>query len=261
MAKSKIIKELVNNEISLEIALKRIYVLASDLDNEQIKLWAEKELYGYLDEDNLPEYRMFHGCKLTYSGINGGFQITNQPLSLTWLKSSTIEKLSVQKIYDPLSEVEKFSKTEQGVSRDLSYLAGEVEQKTRNGWLQGVQCVKISQIIYPTEFARLLSSVSSKALKILIELDKQFGCLDNLDIGSEKIGKKEKSVLFDTLNLIVNDNSTTKEKTVIKNSNVGDNNTIDKETSVEVSPSVEVNSGEKKSGLLSCIKRIFGRKE
>ena len=259
MAKSKIIKELVNNEISLEIALKRIYVLASNLDNEQIKLWAEKELYGYLDEDNLPEYRMFHGCKLTYSGINGRFQITNQPLSLTWLKSSTVERLSVQKIYDPLSEVEKFSKTEQGVSRDLSYLAGEVEQKTRNGCIQGVQCVKISQIIYPTEFARLLSSVSSKALKILIELDKQFGCLDSLDIGSEKIGKKEKSVLFDTLNLIVNDNSTTKEKTVIKNSNVGDNNTIDKETSVEVSPSLEVNSSEKKNGFLSWIKRIFGR--
>ena len=259
MAKSKIIKELVNNEISLEIALKRIYVLASDLDNEQIKLWSEKELYGYSNEDVLPEYRVFHGCKLTYSGINGGYKVTNQPLSLTWLKTSTVERLSIQNIYDPLSEVEKFSKTEQGVCRDLSYLAGEVEHKTRDGWRDGVQCVKISQIIYPTEFARILSSVSSKALKILIELDKQFGCLDDLDIGSEKIGKKEKSVLFDTLNLIVTDNSTRKEKTVIKNSNVGDNNTIDKDTSVEVSPSVELNNGEKKKGFWSWFKRIFGK--
>lgn len=261
MAKSKIIKELVNNEISLEVALKRIYVLASDLDNEQIKLWSEKELYGYSNEDVLPEYRVFHSCKLTYTGINGGFKVTNQPLLLTWLENSTVEKLSIQNIYDPLSEVEKFSKTDQGVCRDLSYLAGEVEHKTRSGWMDGVQCVRISQIIYPTEFARILSSVSSKALKILIELDKQFGCLDDLEIGSEKIGKKEKSVLFDTLNLIVADNSTTKKKMVIKNSNVGENNTIDKDTSVEVSPSLEVNSSKKKNGFLSWIKRILERKK
>ena len=36
MAKSKIIKELANNQISMEVALQRLMIIASDLGNEEL---------------------------------------------------------------------------------------------------------------------------------------------------------------------------------------------------------------------------------
>ena len=44
MAKSTIIKQLVNNEVSLTVVLNRIYVLADDIGNQEVKDWVSHEL-------------------------------------------------------------------------------------------------------------------------------------------------------------------------------------------------------------------------
>lgn len=36
MAKSKVIKELASNEISLEVALNRLLIIASDIENDEL---------------------------------------------------------------------------------------------------------------------------------------------------------------------------------------------------------------------------------
>lgn len=74
MAKSKIIKELANNQISMEVALQRLMIIASDLGNEELLTWTETELQGYSPSDTLPEYRNIHSTYFVYSGINGGVQ-------------------------------------------------------------------------------------------------------------------------------------------------------------------------------------------
>lgn len=40
MAKSKIIKELANKEVSLEVAFNRLLIIASDLNNDDLVNWA-----------------------------------------------------------------------------------------------------------------------------------------------------------------------------------------------------------------------------
>ena len=44
MAKSKVIKELASNEISLEVALNRLLIIASDIENDELAQWVENEL-------------------------------------------------------------------------------------------------------------------------------------------------------------------------------------------------------------------------
>ena len=46
MAKSKILKELANNEVPLDVALKRLLIICDDLDYKELFSWAEKELNG-----------------------------------------------------------------------------------------------------------------------------------------------------------------------------------------------------------------------
>lgn len=57
MVKSKIIKEFVNEEISLEKTLRRLTVFANDLESQDFMDWVDKELSGYKEEDKLPDYR------------------------------------------------------------------------------------------------------------------------------------------------------------------------------------------------------------
>ena len=47
MAKSKIIKELANKEVALEVAFNRLLIIASDLNNDDLINWATNELNGY----------------------------------------------------------------------------------------------------------------------------------------------------------------------------------------------------------------------
>lgn len=83
MAKSKIIKELANNQISMEVALQRLMIIASDLENEDLSAWAEAELHGYSRSDTLPKYRNIQSIHFVYSGINGSFKVTNCPFTFT----------------------------------------------------------------------------------------------------------------------------------------------------------------------------------
>lgn len=92
MAKSKIIKELANNQISMEVALQRLMIIASDLGNEELLTWTETELQGYSPSDTLPEYRNIHSTYFVYSGINGGSKLrtVRLPSQTFWRKNYLI---------------------------------------------------------------------------------------------------------------------------------------------------------------------------
>lgn len=97
MAKSKILKEIVNNEITIEVALKRLYVIANDLDDADLITWVEKELYGYDDADAVPDYRNIGGGTILYSGIKGtmmcNMKLQNCPLPFQVIPKALQEML------------------------------------------------------------------------------------------------------------------------------------------------------------------------
>ena len=71
MAKSNIIKQLINNEMDLTVAVRRLYVLADAIEHEEIKNWADKEINGYTTDDILPDYRVFesHALKTVFAEL------------------------------------------------------------------------------------------------------------------------------------------------------------------------------------------------
>ena len=85
MAKSKILKQLANNEITLEVALSRLMVIASDINNDALSAWAEMELNGYTEFSSLPSYRKIVSNNISYSGLKGVLKIKNASLPITAL--------------------------------------------------------------------------------------------------------------------------------------------------------------------------------
>lgn len=178
MAKSKVIKELANNEITLEVALNRLLIISSDIGNKGLANWVEKELNGYNDGDTTPPYRIAKNSLFRYSGINGGFQVTNAPLPL----QNLINKKDQQRFYINLNEgiktIQDFvtDNGENQYGKDLTSLASSVYE------MCGIQCYSIQQIVPKNAFTNVINTVKTILLKVFIKLDKEYGNLDNLDI-------------------------------------------------------------------------------
>lgn len=207
MAKSKIIKELANKEISLEVAFNRLLIIASDIENNDLIEWATNELNGYPDDNQPPDYRKGKMGHLVYSGINGRLKVTNHPLPLSSIDKNLINLLQIDYFRQDIATIEKFALYDDNCpSLDLTELSGNVYKNT------GIQCLSISMQFPKEVFLRILSSVRTKLLKVFIELDKNLGCLDGLDFdttteGAEELNQKIRVIIYKDNSITIGDNN------------------------------------------------------
>lgn len=255
MAKSTIIKQLVNNEVSLTVVLNRIYVLADDIGNQEVKDWVSHELMGYPDKNQVPDYRVFTHCSLQYTGQNGTCLVNDYPLPPACLSQQTINEIEQHRINTPLFEIENNAKDIDGLRYiDRTYLAHEVHERSTDGILS-IDCLAIRQVIPSTMFARIVNAISRIALDLLLELESVYGKLDDLDIGSEKINETDRKQLDENLNCIISC-----KKINVTNSNIGSgSNTATKSTELDTNVNVSFNGNKKKSSwLCKLFKKIKG---
>lgn len=195
MPKSQIIKDIVEERVGLEQALNRLYILAVDIKNEMLAGWAEKELHGYNTTDELPDYRKAVSLTFIYSGINGSFQVTNQPLQLGFIKNDHLDKLEKIELYDSICTLSELASADRQPEKDVSILAGDVWEST-NGQ---IQCFSIKQIIPKSIFQKACATVKHKMIQALMELEKNYGNLDKL--GIDIAGKKMAQIAVDNAEL------------------------------------------------------------
>ncbi|WP_427150798.1 hypothetical protein J1C86_09235 [Streptococcus sanguinis] len=178
MVKSKIIKDIVQDEISLDGALNRLMIITNSLENEELNDWIEGELNGYSNSDDIPDYRKNIRYIIRYSGINGSFQVNNNVLPESLFTKEIKEALRSRVITSGIKTIEKAVSGEFNVSFDLIELAPIVYKKSD----YMITCMKLEQVIDKTSFLEILSNVKTKLISILLRLEKEFGNLDNLDI-------------------------------------------------------------------------------
>lgn len=178
MAKSRIIKELSNNEITMEVALNRLLIIASDLENEDLANWASAELNGYNKHMELPAYRQKKSTHFTYSGINGNFQVTNITFPYIEILLEQDEHLLEVHITDSISSIQSMvtNSEKPACYIDYTWMSGHVYEKT------GIICTSIKQNIPVNFMQNIMSEIKTRLLQVLIKLDKEYGCLDDLDI-------------------------------------------------------------------------------
>jgi len=220
MAKSRIIKELANNKVPLEVAINRLLIIASDTDNEKLAHWAEKELNGYSNEDNIPSYRIVkvEDTIFKYSGINGMCKVQNVTLPfIELLEREGVGRFNIR-ILDGIKTMEGIvnNDTDIKLGRDRTEFASIIYEKT------GIKCYSIIQTVPKNTFENVFNIVKTMLLKTLIQLDKSYGCLDDLDINIDNKTPEE----IAKINTIVNnymfsDNSVhVGDKNKIKNTGI-----------------------------------------
>lgn len=193
MPKSKVITDAANAAVPLEQTLRRLEILAHDVGNADLENWAECEIEGY-GAEGVPDYRIAKGLNFTYAGFNNGaFQVTNAPLPISFLREETLDNFKYVSFAEGISSIEKLSDGDSIVHVDRSYLAGEVLDCSDGG----ISCVSISQNFTTAFFKAVIDKVTTRAIKALMMLEDQYGCLDNLGIvvESEKAASENNAII------------------------------------------------------------------
>lgn len=222
MAKSKIIKDLANGSVDLHTSLKRTKILLEELGNPELLRWVNNEIEGYLDNDQLPSYRIIngqlYGSYNIYTASNfisyedTPMRLGNIPedIRVDILTKNVIE--GIMPLTNILSDLEK-----SGKPYLIKFIPADCYQYLAKAYNDHIEIVAAYVHLNMTEIYSIFSTVENKLLDILCYLEKQFGQLDALDIN---INEKSENDLTTIVN-IVGDFIYTNNKITI-----GDNNKI-----------------------------------
>lgn len=215
MAKSKILKELANNEIAIDVALKRLLIICNDLDYADIYKWAEKELNGYNSDDPVPEYRNLGMGQLKYCGLKGTMinhlKLTNQPLPIQWIPKQFFDLATIDYTRETILSIIEKAESKQQFIQDYTWMIPYINV--------GIGFTSITKYIDYTRYSEIVNKISSILLKIFIKLDKEYGNLDELDIDLSNKDKERIKEFEKTLKVEIGK---------INFVNIGDQNTINK---------------------------------
>lgn len=218
MARSQLLKDIVSGKENMESILLRLKVILSDLDSEPIIEWVNGELEGYKgNTDILPEYRVIKGTPIGTYLVNYNVKYTNAQVPLSLL-------IKDDEVYDnviTLHVTEGFSAIQNMLSKEDS---GNISKMIDTGFChaistQELQITGMNIRFGSNQFDDIVSKVKSKLIDIVIELEKQFIDLDELDIGNQVAENKSKrnKVVVNIQNIIYDES--------VK---IGDNNKVSK---------------------------------
>ncbi|MCF7625525.1 hypothetical protein CQ056_28205 [Peribacillus simplex] len=194
MARSQLLKDIVGGQVSIENILLRLKIILTDLDNEPIMNWINGELQGYKNEEDVPKYRILKGTPKGTFVVNSVVQYTNANVPL--------HNLITDEMYDSLitlnvkNSITSIQNILNGENRDNFAKSISTELSHAMSTMQ-VQITGMSIRYTSLDLEAMVSNVKSKLVDIVMELEKQFDNLDDMDIKDqieESSSKRDQAV-------------------------------------------------------------------
>lgn len=187
----------------LSEALIKTKVLLHQIGHKELVSWVNKELNGYDDDDDLPDYRVVN-AQVLVNASNAAYQVTSHPVPLGHLDEDYRKQLERGIMPHSLAVIEQFAENSEGslqspIPMEANGLLGE-------GLANGYQIQRAWCEIPITSVANILMQVRSRLLDFVLELSGEFAGANT----AEEV--KEKASQFDAANLfnhtIFGDNTT-----------------------------------------------------
>lgn len=222
MARSQLLKDIVNGKENMESILLRLKVILSDLDSQPIIEWVNGELEGYKGKtDILPEYRVLKGTPIGTYIVNYNAKYTNAQVPLTLL-------IKDNEVYDnviTLHVIESFSAIQNMLNKENRE---NISKMIDTGFCHAIsteelQITGMNVRFGSNQFDDIVSKVKSKLIDIVMELEKQFINLDELDIGKQvnEDTTKRDEVVVNIQNIIYDESVKIGDKNKISKSRLG----------------------------------------
>lgn len=217
MERSKIIIDLIRDNITIAQAMNILNLLLLENDNPKIRKWLDNEIKGYSSYMKVPNYRIIN-CEVEGTIRNGYLVISNTNIPIKAEYKDTFCKISARQAIDELVQLSNAEKENE--HHNLS-LEAPIEYVNAIAMIDG-EITHSSRKLSIYAFTNILNKLKAIIIDILLELEKQYGNLDAyyIDLSDKKSLEKVNTIIVNILDksITIGDNNN------IKNSNVGDNN-------------------------------------
>lgn len=212
MAKSKIIKDLANSSVDTITALKRTKVLVSALNNAEISKWLDYEISGYPTDATLPSYRKVHGSLMGsyFKGSMANHMTWNNvSIPLGKMPDDIKELLLSVEFHEGVEALRKLAQTSQDSGNQLGKtIPADFFPAIATYNNDPYMIITSARVVIGEHIiSNIFSIIESKLLDMLMILEKEFGCLDELDIDTTAKSEEEiEAINNKILVLVYNDN-------------------------------------------------------
>lgn len=228
---NKIIDELSDYSLSLVSPLLKAKVIARRLENKNLTDWIDKELNGYKEDDELPEYRI--ASAISNCDIQQGYNhLKDTPVPISLIQNKTLRSIFTDfHLNQSVSTLENLEKDPAGDRLGKPFPADFWAFVTREINKTGakLQCRNIEVFTHKSSITQTLTEIRNKFLDIMLDFEKDFAGRDITQLESE-----EKRELSNQITIIMQQNN-------IKNTgsgsaiNVGDDNQINSASGKNIS--------------------------
>lgn len=216
MSRSNIIKDFVSKKADLDTTLKRLKVILYSIDNKEVIDWVDKELNGYDELEQLPNYRIFE-CEVYGDYFSGNafnhIRATHHLIPLSGLEKSVRDSIKQINIFNDIDTIQKSINSNEKMGKPLPPEICTLISNTCN-----LAITRATVIIDNSQLMSIIKNVENKTLDILLKLEKEFGNLDELDVNIDGYETEELKTFNQNLFTLIFDHSTS----------IGNDNKIEK---------------------------------
>src|SRR6266699_1825194 len=195
----EIVSTAVDSSQSITTLLRQCMVLAYELKNEKLKQWVERELNGYGQGEEVPEYRR---VPITAKGtFHGGFgaSIENRPLPSLILDEQHRRWAETAMLTQPVAVYDS-----SGGKNALIYWPTNLVTFYQTKFIEGYALVSAWQEIPGGAFVSLIDVVRNRILKFALEIREELGVVGDrpASVPSEKVDAAVTNFIFGGTNVI-----------------------------------------------------------
>lgn len=149
--------------------LRKCLMLGAETGSESLRDWARKELNGYRDEEQVPEYRQLHGPPIMLDSMSGNTWATNQVIDRLQLPERAHEYVKDALVLrQPIEELERLANEKSITMRTPALSYAERLWNAQLGPFQSVMNLRYS--MSPSAFSGVIGQVRTKLVDIVADL-------------------------------------------------------------------------------------------
>ena len=169
---SSIKNDAINNEINLSTLLRKVMVLAHELNANDISTWVDRELNGYGAGVELPKYRIHRvESKGQFLGALGR-QVNNAPIPLLNLPKEMQIPFSKHEFREPISAIEDLLKHKDSGNGLQAPWPANIVALIADKIYEDLTCVSAWMVISRGTIVGIADSVRNKVLQMVLDIQK-----------------------------------------------------------------------------------------
>jgi hypothetical protein len=184
----------VDNQASISVLLRKCLVLAYQLKNDRLRLWVNKELNGYEQGDELPEYRKVPTVAKGTFVASFGRSLPDQPLQSSVMKPEHRHFATTARLVQPIIAYEQMQDGSSKKVRPAIYWPQDITVMYQSKFLEYFVLLRAWQEIGTGTFASVIDTVRNRVLNFALDLGGELGIVND-NLGALPQAKVDQSIV------------------------------------------------------------------